>query len=159
MPQCTYYDEGAEAVCGVNDDTVKGGRCPAHTETYKKPPPKSPQFTAVPQWTSATAMQSYKATKDGSDGTGGLYYGGGSGSPHVHLYGDGGAHVKVGNKECRFLMKPDFSFSPTQWAAGLEAIKERNGAVDHLIKAMVFILAQKGKVNDAELTKIINALG
>ena len=158
MPQCTYYDEAAEAMCEVNDDTVKGGRCPAHTVTYQRAPETLPQFTAVRSWTSRTAMEAYPTTKYEKDGTGGFYYGGSKGEPHVHLYGDGGAHVKVGTKECRFLMKPDFTFSPTQWAAGLEAIAERGSAVAHLINAMVYMLALKGKVNDTELGRIINAL-
>lgn len=67
------------------------------------------------------------------------FVGGSKAQPHVHNYSNGGAHVKVGNKEYVFLAKNDGRFLKTGWEEGVAAAREKGQA--HLLLAMALVLA------------------
>jgi hypothetical protein len=136
-------------------EAVKGGLCQRH---YDAQATKAEEAPAIPaqamEWTDKKIKETFGALGNGvSDGTKGKYLGGGAGEAHVHIYGDGGAHVKVGNKAYKFLSKPDCNFMKDAWAEGVAEVKKRiagdKGKL--LLGAMAITLA--GQANQKSVTK------
>ncbi len=161
MTKCYQWDDAADAQC--DNDAVQNGLCQLHHNlTIAQQQPNTP--TAIPtptavQWTKTTIKQTFGAVSSTSDGSGGEYLGGGSGAWHVHIYNDGGAHVKIGVDEIRFLHKPGFRFDKGRWDEGVAAVRERAGNnTNTLLGAMAIALSTYGKLTSQEVSKYLSAL-
>ena len=163
MGKCIDWSSGSQCP----NEAVSGGLCQAHIDQVAQereanaaaviPPPQAIR------WTPADIKKTFGAIKNGGrDDSGGQYLGGGKGELHVHLYNDGGAHVKVGNKEYRFLNKPDFRFDRDRWNEGVAAVRALGGNEDkikQMLGAMAMTLAQHGGLSDGDFSDTVTALG
>ncbi len=161
MGQCIDWSTGAQCA----SQAVSGGLCQAHLDAIAEARAEAaaaalPEPQAV-RWTPQDIKATFGAiTNGGRDKDGGRYVGGNVDELHVHLYNDGGAHVKVGGKEHRFLNKPDFRFARDVWDDGVAAVKGLGDAaqINKLLGAMAIVLAKYGGLSEAGFAELMEEL-
>jgi hypothetical protein len=140
-----------EGLCQMHYNVMQGSKQP-------NSPVAIPTPVAI-QWTKDTIKQTFGAVSSTGDGSGGEYVGGGKSEWHVHRYNDGGAHIKVGTDEIRFLLKPLFKFDQGKWDEGVQAVRARAGSnTNTLLGAMAITLSTYGKLTQQEVSKVLSAL-
>jgi hypothetical protein len=145
MTQCFQWNDDTQCP----NEAVMNGMCQMHINlAAAQAQPNTPTAVAPPvavQWTSPMVKKHFGAISSTRDDTGGAFWGGGKGDWHVHIYNDGGAHIKVGTAEIRFLQKPNFKFSKDRWNEGVAAVRERAGdKTNALLGAMALALTTYG---------------
>jgi hypothetical protein len=152
MGRCVHYDdEGAQCP----ETAVGGGLCAAHLQASR-----SPSATVTPEATKFTSAQLKKEfgalCKIKVDDKGGGYYlGAGAKGMHVHKYGGPGAHIKVGQKEHRFI-RPTGDFDKAEWVDGVAAVKDRGADKKAtLLAAMALTVCEHGGLDDSELSALL----
>jgi hypothetical protein len=162
MPQCQHYDFETGEQCTV--DVPQGGDrfCPQHkfVKAVSTPPMTGVQGTSKALWTKKTAQKTYPKSGAGGDKSGGEFLVNGAVGMHVHIYNDGGAHVKVGGDQYVFLRKPTYKFDPVTWAEGVAAVRLRasQDVRKKLLDAMVWTVAEHGGLSDTDLSALIEKL-
>lgn len=159
VTQCYQWDDDAQCT----EQAVNQGLCQRHynlAQADKQPntPAAVPAAAAI-QWTKAQIKQTFGAVSSTPDGSGGEYLGGGKAEWHVHIYNDGGAHIKIGVDEIRFLHKPNFRFDEDRWNEGVAKVRERAGTnTNTLLGAMAIALSTYSNLKSHEVSKVLSAL-
>lgn len=145
------------------NEAVNSGLCQMHYSLMMaEKQPNSP--VAVPvaitiQWTPQYIKKKFGAVGETRDQDGGKFLGGGKQDWHVHIYNDGGAHIKIGTNEIRFLLKPGFRFDEDKWNDGIQAIKNRAGdKKTTLLGAMAIALSSYSSLPPQDVSKYLSEL-
>jgi hypothetical protein len=155
MP-CYQWDDATGAQC--THDVFKGGLCKIHYEDSTNDLVTSTLPSAAVKWTPKKIKEAFGAISTERDKTGGEYLVNGPSGQHVHVYNDGGAHVKVGNAKYVFLQKPNWKFNKDNWTQGVSDVKSRNEGSElgrKLLGAMALTLAEKSGLADHEIATLI----
>lgn len=152
---CFYWDEGKNGLCGA--PATKEGLCAPHYAASKGGGSTTAIPTSVTKWTPA-AIKKHMGQVNSSFNSKSEYVGGAASQPHVHNYSNGGAHVKIGNKEYVFLSKDKGKFVQNGWDEGVAAAKDRKQT--HLLLAMALVLAASGTagLSEIQIDNLIKAL-
>jgi hypothetical protein len=160
MTQCTNFDDISEQQC--TREAVKAGLCDVcfnlmQSQKTERSSAVTPPPTAI-QWTPQQIKATFGAIASSKDGSGGMYWGGGKSEWHVHIYNDGGAHVKIGVDEIRFMHKPTYRFDRDRFFEGVSKVKLRaNGEADRnrLLGSMILAVATYGGLAQNALAGLI----
>lgn len=152
MGQCFHFDDqGTQCPSAA----VREGLCASHLQAAR-----SSSATVTPEaikFTSAQLKKEFGALcKIKVDDKGGGYYlGAGAKGMHVHKYSGPGAHIKVGQKEHRFI-RPTGDFDEGEWNDGVAAVKDRGAdKKTTLLAAMALTLCEYGGLDDGKLSTLL----
>lgn len=159
MTKCYEWEDDAQC----SNEAVMNGLCQMHYNlTIANKQPNTPTAVAMPvaiQWTRTKIKETFGAVTSTADGTGGEYLGGGKSEWHVHIYNDGGGHVKIGTDEIRFMHKPTFRFDESKWNEGVQKVRARAGAnTNTLLGAMAIALSTYSSLKAHEVSKYLSEL-
>jgi hypothetical protein len=158
MARCNHWDDDG-VQCSEEGAQVVNGYCDQHrfVKPVDTPPVTGAQGTSKKLYNSKTAQTKYPKHGAGRDSTGGEFLVNGATGLHVHIYNDGGAHVKVGTAEIRFLLKPLYKLSQSSWDTGVAEVKRKcqDPLRQQLLDAMVWTLAEYAGLSDQALSELI----
>jgi hypothetical protein len=160
MVKCKGDDNGVP--CNVEVPDQGSWLCDKHRKAQsqakqtKSKPSADTAVKVTKVWTKAEVKKWHtKFTKQGKE-----YLVSGASGPHVHIYENGCAHVKVGDKAHHFLPKPNGDFKENVWQEGVADVKDRKpaGKTKALLYAMAWTLAEHGIVDDDVFGRVIGEL-